>query len=203
MKGYNKADLIEGIKHLLLAHRLEQDFDDNRPCVFLSHQRKDKPACRLIAKYLAEADIDFFLDEDDELLQQAVNNRNSIDITEQIKRGIRESSHMLVVISEKTYKSQWVPFEVGYGHAAIIDKVQIIDKRDDKIKLSILTLKDVAEKELPTFMQTGYIVRGTKSLNKYISKISKKSKKNMIKEQKIFSAGKLSHPLDSILNWQL
>lgn len=201
IKGYNKADNIEKITWLL--EKMEHRFISSRPCVFLSHKKEDKPSCRKIAEYLSNAEIDFFLDENDDELQQAVRTGNPTLITERIKEGIRESTHMLVVVSEKTYKSQWVPFEIGYGHSAIIDKGLEKDKRDDKIKLSILTLKDISETELPTFMQVGNILRGTKSLNEYISKISGKLEKSLINETRLFSNSLQSHPLDNILNWKL
>ena len=201
IKGYNKANSFD--KLIWLLEKLEHSDIKSRPCVFLSHKKEDKPSCRKIAEYLSNAEIDYFLDERDEELQQAVSTGNPTLITERIKEGIRESTHMLVIVSEKTYKSQWVPFEVGYGHSAIIDKGLEKDKRDDKIKLSILTLKDVSESELPTFMQVGNILRGTKSLNEYISMISGKLEKSMINETRIFSNSMSSHPLDNILNWKL
>lgn len=106
---------------------------------------------------------------------------------------------MLVVISEKTYRSQWVPFEVGYGQAAIIDN-QI---KTDKLKLSVLTLKDISEKALPDFLQIAYIIKGTKSLNEFISQISNKLEKSMINESRILSNSQTQHPLDNLLNWKL
>ncbi len=198
IKGYNKSDLVESIGWLLNA---QNSIDiRTRPCVFLSHKKEDKPYCREIAKYLSNAGIDYYLDEEDKYLQQAVNDDDPNEITKRINNGIQESSHMLVVVSEKTYKSQWVPFEVGYGQAAIIDKSE---PKDEKIRLSILTIKDISEKELPTFMQVGNIIRGTKSLNDYIVKISNTIEKSMINEARIFSHSQSSHPLDNILNWKL
>ena len=191
-KGYNKADRLDRISWLLENQEIR-----NRPSVFLSHKKEDKPACRVIAKYLSNAGIDYYLDEEDHLLQQAVYSENAYKITESIKKGISESSHMLVVVSEKTYKSQWVPFEVGYGHSSLVDDT------NDKLKLSILTLKDLSEKDLPEFMQVCNIIRGTKSLNQYISNISNKHEKSMINETRLFSHSTRNHPLDNILNWKL
>ena len=57
----------------------------NQPCVFLSHKKEDKPACRKIAKYLSEAEIDYYLDEEDDKLQQAVSSGNPNTITDRIK----------------------------------------------------------------------------------------------------------------------
>jgi hypothetical protein len=141
-KGYNKANAFDKLYWILEKEEIKK-----RACVFLSHKKEDKPACRKIAEYLSKAEIDYFLDEEDSSLQQAVGSGDAHKITESIKKGITESSHMLVVVSEKTYKSQWVPFEVGYGHSSLVDGT------NDKLKLSILTLKDLSEKDLPIFMQ--------------------------------------------------
>lgn len=196
-KGYNKADLYDKIYWLL-----ESCNEKNRPCVFLSHQNEDKSECRKIAEYLKRAEIDYYLDEEDADLQNAAKTNNPRLITESIKKGIRESTHMLIVVSGKTYKSQWVPFEVGYGHSAILDKGLKDDEKPDILKLSILTLRDISEKSLPDYMQVGHIIRGTKSLNDYISKITKRIEKSLINEMRIFSSSKTGHPLDDVLNWR-
>jgi hypothetical protein len=197
-KGFNKADLSEKICWLIENKSIKE-----RPCVFVSHKKEDKAECRKIAEYFKNAEVDYYLDELDTDLQQASSSGDSYRITESIKKGIRESSHMLVIVSEKTYKSHWVPFEVGYGHAAIVDKN--VDENDklDKIRLSILTLKDISEKSLPDFMQVGNIIRGTKSLNDYISDITGKLEKSLINESRLFSNSMQKHPLDDVLNWQL
>jgi len=197
IKGINKADEIQVLKFVVETRNFTEI--RKRPCVFLSHKKEDKPSCRIIAKYLSDAEIDYFLDEESAELQSAVFSGSANKTTENIKKGIAASTHMLVLVSEKTYKSQWVPFEVGYGHSTIIEAAS----NADNSKLSILTLKDIAEKELPTFMQIGNILRGTKSLNNYISKISDKLEKSMVNETILFSHSTSNHPLDNVLNWEL
>lgn len=197
-KGYNKAILLENLRWILESSDIKK-----RPCVFISHKREDKAQCREIAKYLKQAEIDYYLDEEDDVLQTAASSNNPILITESIKKGIKESTHMLVVVSEKTYKSQWVPFEVGYGHSAILDYGLEEDEKPNRLKLAILTLKDISEKTLPDYMQVGHIIRGTKSLNNYISKITNRLEKSLVNETRIFSASEMQHPLDNVLNWKL
>jgi hypothetical protein len=192
-KGINRADVFSRINEIL-SKSIEK-----KPCVFLSHKKEDKPACKKIVEYFSNAGIDYYLDEEDDNLQQAASVSDPIKITDAIKKGIKNSTHMLVVISERTYRSQWVPFEVGYGQAAIIDNQINIDK----LKLSVLTLRDISEATLPDFLQIAYIIKGTKSLNEYISKISNRIEKSMIEESRIFSNSQPQHPLDSVLNWKL
>lgn len=191
-KGYNKASLNERLRWTFESENIK-----NRPCVFLSHKKEDKQSCRIIANYLRDAKIDFYLDENDDGLQQAVDSNNAHRITEHIKKGISNSTHMLVVVSEKTYKSQWVPFEVGYGHSSLVDG------SDDVVKLSILTLKDLSRELLPAFMKTGNVIRGTKSLNKFISNVSNRGEESLIYEKRLFSHSESEHPLDKVLNWEL
>lgn len=197
-KGYNKANLSDRLTWIFETEDLKK-----RPCVFLSHKREDKAECRKIADYLKQAEIDYYLDELDDALQSAAREKNPHVITESIKKGIRNSSHMLVVVSEKTYKSNWVPFEIGYGHSSILDKGLKEDEVPDRIKLSILTLRDISEKSLPDYMQVGYIIRGTKSLNDYISKITHRRETSLITEKRVFSANDRMHPLDEVLNRKL
>ncbi|MBC7749718.1 MAG: toll/interleukin-1 receptor domain-containing protein [Methylotenera sp.] len=197
-KGYNKAELFDKLYWLLESTDVK-----DRPCVFISHKKEDKGECRKIAAYLKEAEIDYYLDELDIDLQQAAAQGNPELITESIKKGIRESTHMLVVVSEKTYKSQWVPFEIGYGHSAILDKGLAEGIKENRIKLSVLTLKDISEKNLPDYLQVAFIIRGTKSLNDYISKITNRLEKSLISETKLFSNNVFNHPLDNVLNYKL
>ncbi|MBB4804183.1 histidyl-tRNA synthetase [Flavobacterium nitrogenifigens] len=199
-KGFNKANLIENATWLIKS--LKDDEVKKRPCVFLSHKREDKQACVIIASYLKDAGIDYYLDVEDDALQSASSSGDAIKITESIKAGIKASTHMMVVVSDKTYKSLWVPFEVGYGHASILDQEKLKFKID-RIKLSVLTLKDVAEKTLPDYLQVGYIIKGTKSLNDYIAKITSKTESSLIYEHKISSNSESNHRLDNVLNWQL
>lgn len=198
-KGFNKAIPLENIGWILEAFSNKEIAD--RPCVFLSHKREDKEACREIAKYFEDAGIDYYLDEDDNKLQVASAAGDPIKITECIKNGIDECTHMMVVISEKTYRSQWVPFEVGYGHASILDQDHLRSK-DNRLKLAVLTLKDISEKSLPDYLRVGHIIRGTQTLNDYIAKITGKLEKSLLFEGRISSNMKENHPLDNVLNYQ-
>ena len=110
---------------------------------------------------------------------------------------------MLCVVSKKTIdESNWVPFKIGYGHAAIIDKTALESSKDKKIKLSILTLKDLSEELLPEYMQLGYIMKVTIGLNDYISELIGRSKSVLITGSRLFSNTMTNHPLNNILNSQ-
>jgi len=190
-KGINRADTLQK------AYAVLESNEPKTICVFLSHKSQDKDSCKEIAKYLSDAGIDYYLDELDAALQRAVSAKDPYAITESIKKGIRESTHMLVVVSAITFNSPWIPFEIGFGHAAIIDR------NDTKINLAVLTLKDAAEKSLPDFMRTAYEIRGTQSLNVYIAQITGLNESILKSEKRLFSHLESRHPLDDVLNWQL
>jgi len=201
MEGFNKA--LQSEFNLWESFGVLDNQVRSRPCVFLSHKHEDKQACMEIANYFKKAGVDYYLDIEDKMLQQSVLSGDPHKITESIKRGIKRSSHMLCVVSTKTYKSDWVPFEVGYGHAAIIDKAMVKNSREKQIKLSVLLLKGLSESSLPDFMKVGYIIPGTKSLNSYMANLLDRLEGRIINEDLIKSHQSSNHPLDNVLNWEL
>jgi hypothetical protein len=80
-KGINKANKWERLSWLLESKEIT-----GRPCVFLSHKREDKPVCRKIAEYFSNAEIDYYLDELDDILQQATAESDSKQITKRYSR---------------------------------------------------------------------------------------------------------------------
>ena len=198
IKGFNKADNV-GLKDWESKAR-NSDKIKKRPCVFLSHKREDKPACRKIANYLSNAGIDYYLDEKDEGLQAATLSGDAHKITEHIKNGIKNSSHMLCVVSKATFKSKWVPFEIGYGQAAIIDTGESYTTQPD-MRLSILTLSDLSGVKIPEFMEIAYLIRDLKEIHKYIRILTNSSESELVQKERIISGEmKSSHPLSQIVS---
>lgn len=156
-------------------------------CIFLSHQQRDKEVCRKIADYLMAADIDVYFDEDDEDLKVYRQTNRPQGVVDSIRKGINYSSHMLVVVSPNTLYSSWVPWEVGYAY--------------DDTSLSVLTLKGIKDESLPDYLKTTNIIRGTKSLNSYLTKITDRIQSMMESVDLIKSYSMSSHPLDSYLDW--
>jgi len=124
--------------------------------VFLSHIDKDKSAVNEIADYFSEAGVDYYLDVNDPKLQQAVDEKDDEKITQFIELGIKNSTHLLTIVSEKTQGSWWVPFEVGYGKRGEID-------------LASLTLKEVEKP--PSYLKITRKITGIEGLNKYIDDV--------------------------------
>ena len=78
--------------------------------VFISHKKEDKPKALWMQSYLRSKGIDSFLDITD---RKPLGYRT---VTEWIVANLRESTHLIVIISENTKGSMWVPFELGVGY---------------------------------------------------------------------------------------
>lgn len=158
-------------------------------CVFISHQKADAPICRHIADYLIGAGIDVYFDEYDKDLKFYRQSNNAKRVVDSIRKGIQQSSHMLCVISPNTLHSKWVPWEVGYGY--------------DKTTLAALTLKGITDGQLPEYLKTVQLVRGTKTLNDYISNLAGEYKEKMFSSKRLINESTGAHPLDNYLDWNL
>ena len=76
-------------------------------------------------------------------------------------------------------------------------------KNGEFINLNDETLKEISQSVLPEYLQIVPILRGTKSLNNFISNVLKRDESTLINERKLFAAYQSQHPLDSVLNWEL
>ena len=158
-------------------------------CVFISHHKSDLEYCKKVAAYIMKAGIDVYLDEYDYDLKHQVQTNNPAGVVRCIKKGINNSSHMLCVISTNTVNSKWVPWEIGYGY--------------DKTTIGALTLKGINESELPDYIKTVKVVRGTRSLNQYISNVSEHTESYLKMYSYINDSNMQNHSLDDVLDWNL
>lgn len=157
-------------------------------CVFLSHQKDDSKTCKFIADYIKNAGIDVYFDEYDKDLKNHLQSNNAKGVVNSIRKGINQSSHMLCILSPNTLDSKWVPWEVGYGY--------------DLTNLIALTLKGISDYQLPEYIKAIPIIRGTKSLNDFISILKNESQTMLFSERLIIEHTK-THPLDSYLDYNL
>lgn len=129
------------------------------PCIFLSHKSEDKDAVKKIAEYIRDRGVDIYLDADDPFLQKAVLAKDDKKITEFIELGIKSSTDLMSILSEKTKGSWWVPYEVGFG-------------RSSELPVATMKLRDVTD--LPSFLLVTHIIEGTGSLDKYIDDVKRR-----------------------------
>lgn len=84
-------------------------------CIFISHKYEDLKAAKAVANCIMDYGIDVYLDDQDCELQKAVEAQNSEKIVSCIENGIKESTHILILVTENTRMSWWVPYETGYA----------------------------------------------------------------------------------------
>lgn len=155
-------------------------------CIFISHQQRDKDAAKKIADYLIEAGVDVYFDAYDGDLRISHQSNNAKAVTDSIRKGINNSSHMLVLVSPNTLYSTWVPFEIGYGY--------------DKTALYTLCLKGIPKGGLPEYIKAGEIIRDIWDINHFISNISNQNQEFLLESKKMFSYEKLDNPLRSVMD---
>ena len=76
--------------------------------VFISHKQEDSYTANKIANELKAINVPYYLD----ILDHSVT-RSGKELTDHIKRKLNDCTDIIVVMSESTRYSQWVPFEVG------------------------------------------------------------------------------------------
>lgn len=183
-RAINRANRRDRLDRLLAESSVQSS---GRPCVFLSHQKDDTAATEKIAEYLLQAGVDVYFDKYDKTLSQLVAEGNPDGVTARLQKGIDESTHMLCVVSSSTVKSYWVPFEVGYGYR--------------HTKLGVLTLRGVAESDLPDYMRTTKVIRGTRTLNAFIAELAGQQVGILEANRLVKSHTMTQHPLDTVLDW--
>jgi hypothetical protein len=76
--------------------------------IFISHKQEDSVTAKEVLETLKGFKVDAYLD----LLEGEVALRGEA-LTNHIKKRLNDCTDLLVVMSEKTKNSWWVPFEVG------------------------------------------------------------------------------------------
>lgn len=115
--------------------------------VFISHKQEDEIQAKYICNELLKLNVEAYLDllEGDLLL-------DGEELTNHIKNRLNSCTDILVVMSERTKESWWVPFEIGMA-----------SQKDFPI-VSYL-INDV---KLPEYLEYWPTLRRTDDLHKYI-----------------------------------
>ncbi len=152
--------------------------------VFLSHQSSDKKEAAKIAEYLKSCGIDVYFDQFDKDLQKAAADNNPQGVVAAIKKGVTTSTDMLVLVSPNTLRSEWVPFEIGYGY--------------DALDVKALTLKGIKSTDIPDYIKVVPIIRDIYDIDKYAKSIGNM----LLMEAKgiIRKTADPSHPLSGVMD---
>ncbi|OYZ00128.1 MAG: hypothetical protein B7Y37_11525 [Sphingobacteriia bacterium 28-36-52] len=190
---------MEGINRALKSQTLnksprifESISNDDVPCVFISYQRKDEEYAEEVANYITSKQLDVYFDLEDNDLKQQNQIANPKGVTNAIKKGLNQSQYIIVIVSPNTYRSLWVPFEVGYA----------FDKKGEKMK--ILRHKGIEKSRMPDYLKVKELLQGTISLNRFLDSIRKENliyesleKGGKIKSFSSFNSNPLNKYLDN------
>lgn len=160
MQGINRANVIDNLSETIKRLYLEVN-EREVPCIFISYQRTDEDYAKEVADYIISQQIDVYFDLNDSDLKHSSQVTDPRKVTEAIKTGLTKSSHMLVIVSPDTFRSPWVPFEVGYAY----------DKKGEKMK--ILRHKGISKVNIPDYLKVKELLQGTKSLNLFLASVKK------------------------------
>jgi TIR domain len=124
-----------------------------KPCVFISYKGDDRSAAKIVAELLKAADVDVYFDEFDTMLTVANLANDHVSVVKFIEDGVKISTHVLAVISNKTKESWWVPFEVGSA-------------RRKACHIAYLALEDV--QSLPSYLKVATQIKSDSGVANWI-----------------------------------
>lgn len=162
-----------------------EHFAKNVKCVFISYQSADREAAKKVADYILGAGLDVYFDQYDGDLRISNQSNSPKKLVDSLCKGINNSSHMMVVVSNTTMQSRWVPFEIGFGY--------------EKTSLYCLCLKGIPKGGLPEYLQTTKIIRDIYDLNSTIASLSGKSSDLLKSNNQIFDYTSIN-PLYTVMD---
>ena len=116
--------------------------------IFISHNKKDEAKALKIKNYLDSKKIRSYID----VLDPSINS--STDITTHIISKLKESTHIIVVFTEYTKNSMWVPFELGAAYVS-----------EKGIGVFLWTEYQL---DLPEYLDAFPVMKNDQDLNQYI-----------------------------------
>lgn len=161
MPGINRAEIKDLYESAALnGEDLTSHFQ--KPCVFISHKSEDIQAAEAIADYFKSHEIDVYLDKNDKNLQKATQEKNSSEIVHLIQLGLAYSTHILVLITDKTRESWWVPYEVGYA------------KKANRQIASLLLKTETYTEGFPDYLKVERTINNSEDFVNYVDSVTKK-----------------------------
>lgn len=102
VKNYDKSIIVEN--YTFAKKSLNQAFD-----VFLSHSSKDKDILPSIINFISQYGVNVYIDKSDVELPR----KTSPETGEILKNRIQKAKKFIVLVSENSKDSKWIPWELG------------------------------------------------------------------------------------------
>lgn len=135
--------------------------------IFISHRRVDSKIAVAISEYLREKhEVETWVDELDPYLSE-----NGDDLSDYIQTMLSKCDHLMVVVSENTRGSWWVPFEIGMATA-----------KDYAIVTYVIEACD-----LPDYLRKWPYLTSAQDLDVYITEAKRLSTKYLVERMERFT----------------
>jgi len=130
---------IQGLRDVLIAvDRETVAYEASKAYVFISYHHSDAEQARRLTRRLSQKRIAHFLDD---------SHMSYGPLPQLIQGEIARASHMIVLISSASAKSEWVPFEIGIARMANLIIVPYVLESNIHVPLFITLENRVTEKE--------------------------------------------------------
>ena len=127
MRYLNESDKSSTIyrKKIILEEYDIKNFSyvSTRPNVFLSHSSKDIDKLEQVIEFLQDYNVNVYIDKRDPNLPPVTSSKTA----EILKNNIRKCDKFIVLISENSKDSRWIPWELGIAdYAKTTEKIALL-----------------------------------------------------------------------------
>ena len=110
VRYFNPTDIIKYKSEMALeSYDIKKAIASDSKDVFLSHSSKDKESLVSIINFLKQYNVNVYLDKEDKELPRKTTSETG----EKIKKRIYECKKFIVLVSDNSKESKWIPWELG------------------------------------------------------------------------------------------
>lgn len=110
MRYFNQADVQTFKKSIVIENfSLEKKASYQSFDVFLSHSSKDKDILPSVINFFSQYGVNVYIDKADEELPK----KTSPETGDKLKNRIQEAKKFIVLVTENSKDSKWIPWELG------------------------------------------------------------------------------------------
>lgn len=134
--------------------------------VFISHKKDDAYIALSVRNELERLGVSAYLD----VLDDNITKKGK-DLTDHIKKQLNSCTDIIVVMSQSTYTSWWVPFEIGMSAQKNMPTVTYLS----------------SYVELPDFLQYWPRLRAISDISKYVATRKKYTRQPILESQQYYT----------------
>lgn len=116
MRYFNESDIKKYQKKIILENYdiKKVSLSSKKNNVFLSHSSQDIDKLESVISFLEEYGVKVYIDKTDNNLPRVT----SIETAQILKDNIKKSDKFIVLVSENSKNSKWIPWELGIADIA-------------------------------------------------------------------------------------